>query len=89
MLIHIIVLHEVVATAEAVEYRQHIIVQGTNGPFSDLGDSGAVVVDQHNRLVGLLSPGGVPEVSLVTPWSLIEAHCDVEFKKIYRPKKEI
>ncbi len=82
------VLFDVAGNAEGVEYRQHIMIQGTNGPFSDLGDSGAVVVDQHIRLVGLLR-GDVPEVSLVTPWSQIEAHCDVEYKQIDSQKEEL
>ena len=75
-------------TAEGLPFSNHLVIQGLGSkPFSLHGDSGAVVVDQCNRLVGILR-GGTFEASLVTPWSLLKQHCDVEYQAV-QEKDEI
>jgi len=59
-------------------FKNHIIVVSLNDkPFSEEGDSGAIVVTQNNEIVGMVRSGSGLS-SVVTPWSFLVDHCDIE-----------
>jgi hypothetical protein len=56
------------------------VVRGDAGrPFSDEGDSGAIVVNSRNAIVGLIRASS-GSYSVITPWALVEQSCDVRFE---------
>ncbi len=58
----------------------HILVRGDRGrPFAQAADSGAVVLDGQNAIVGLLR-ASFGNYSVITPWDLVEKSCDVVFE---------
>jgi len=59
-----------------------------SGPFSDLGDSGAVIVDGHGRIGGLLTGGSGKmgfefDITYATPISFIVESIKAKYPKAH------
>lgn len=54
-------------------------ITGSGGPFSQPGDSGSIVLDMENRVIGLLFAGS-DEVTIVNPIGFVMDELNVEFK---------
>jgi len=71
-------------------YKQnHIFVKGKNSLFSDEGDSGAMVLDFHNNIIGMLigtTTMDGAEITVIAPWQAVARECRV--KKIFRNKNK-